>query len=321
MRALSLALEQEGVKPRPRLLSNGKAIAAGRFMVGPLAHLLKNRFYIGEIAYRGEIHKGEHEAILDHGLFDQVQDGLAERAVARTIKRANSSSLLIGKIFDDRGNAMSPTHANKRGARYRYYVSHALLQNRKSQAGTVARVSAPDVEAIVAQAIRSKARAEAATPDRALLQTHLERVTVHPRRLDIQLLATGLGDREAATPPDVLSLPFTPRQPCRKGLAHAPGAVGTIDAESRDTLLQAIARARRWMEAILSGQVSSTDEIAASEHLAERHVRFLLPLAFVSPRIVTTIVNGSAPADLTVSSLARALPHAWAEQERRLDTV
>jgi site-specific DNA recombinase len=31
---------------------------------------------------------------------------------------------------------MSPTHANKRGVRYRYYVSHAILQNRKTETGT-----------------------------------------------------------------------------------------------------------------------------------------------------------------------------------------
>ena len=37
-----------------------------------------------------------------------------------------------GRLFDDRGNRMSPTHANNRGVRYRYYVSHAILQNRKA---------------------------------------------------------------------------------------------------------------------------------------------------------------------------------------------
>jgi hypothetical protein len=50
----------------------------------------------------------------------------------------------------------------------------------------------------------------------------------------------------------------------------------------------------------------------------ERHIRHLAPLAFVSPRIVEAIANGSAPADLTVSMLARALPHGWAAQEDKL---
>jgi hypothetical protein len=50
----------------------------------------------------------------------------------------------------------------------------------------------------------------------------------------------------------------------------------------------------------------------------ERHIRHLAPLAFVSPRIVEAIANGIAPADLTVTRLARALPHGWAAQEHKL---
>ena len=52
--------------------------------------------------------------------------------------------------------------------------------------------------------------------------------------------------------------------------------------------------------------------------MAQRHVRLLAPLAFVSPRIVSALLDGTAPADLTLTTLARALPDSWAEQERRL---
>jgi site-specific DNA recombinase len=47
----------------------------------------------------------------------------------------------------------------------------------------------------------------------------------------------------------------------------------------------------------------------------ERHVRLLAPLAFVSPRIVSEIVDGVAQPDLTVTSLAKRLAHSLAEQE------
>jgi site-specific DNA recombinase len=153
---LAAALEQEGVRPRPRVLAIGAPIAAGRFMVGPLAHLLKNRFYIGEVVYKGEVHTGEHEPILDRDLFEAAQQKLAERAVARRLSRSRSPSMLMGLIFDDRGNPMSPSHANKKGVRYRYYVSQALLQNRKADAGSIVRVPAPDVEALVCKAVRRK---------------------------------------------------------------------------------------------------------------------------------------------------------------------
>jgi site-specific DNA recombinase len=51
--------------------------------------------------------------------------------------------------------------------------------------------------------------------------------------------------------------------------------------------------------------------------VGERHIRLLAPLAFLSPRIITAIIDGTAPADLTVTGLAKALPDSWAEQERR----
>ena len=48
----------------------------------------------------------------------------------------------------------------------------------------------------------------------------------------------------------------------------------------------------------------------------ERRICLLAPLAFVSPRIVAAIAEGTAPAHLTVTGLAKALPYSWAEQER-----
>ena len=57
---------------------------------------------------------------------------------------------------------------------------------------------------------------------------------------------------------------------------------------------------------------------ARREGKVERHIRLLAPLAFVSPRIVSALLDGTAPADLTLTKLARALPYSWADQERRV---
>src|SRR5712672_1019425 len=65
VRALAQDLDRRGIRSKPRRLSNGRTIGGSRFGVGALAHLLKNRFYIGEVVYRGEAHRGEHEPILD----------------------------------------------------------------------------------------------------------------------------------------------------------------------------------------------------------------------------------------------------------------
>jgi site-specific DNA recombinase len=114
-------------------------------------------------------------------------------------------------------------------------------------------------------------------------------------------------------------LPWTPTSAsARKGIAWKPSAKSNLDPETIETLLAAIAKARAWLNDFAEGRVQSFEAIARCEDKVERHIRFLAPLAFLSPRVVEAIANGNAPADLTVSTLARNLPHSWAEQERKL---
>src|SRR5439155_27392218 len=83
-------------------------------------------------------------------------------------------------------------------------------------------------------------------------------------------------------------------------------------------LLKVYARARKCVDNLVRGRAASLAAIARRECMIERHVRLLVPLSFVSPRIVSALLDGTAPADLTVTTLARRLPYAWAEQERRV---
>jgi hypothetical protein len=64
-RALAEDLDRRGIRSKPQRLSDDRTVGGGRFGVGGLANLLKNRFYIGEVVYRGDVHRGEHEPILD----------------------------------------------------------------------------------------------------------------------------------------------------------------------------------------------------------------------------------------------------------------
>jgi site-specific DNA recombinase len=145
VRALKEDLDRLGIRSKPRRLANGRTIGGGRFGVGALAHLLKNRFYIGEVVYRGAVHRGEHEPILESALFAAVQGKLAAQAVARRCRLRGPSALLTGRLFDAYGNRMSPTHANKGGARYRYYISQAVLQKKPQAPGSVGRFPQPSL--------------------------------------------------------------------------------------------------------------------------------------------------------------------------------
>jgi hypothetical protein len=94
---------------------------------GTLFYLLRNRFYIGEVRYKGEILPGEQPPIMERALFDAVQQKLTDQWTARTSVRNAGDHVLTGLLFDDAGHRMAPTHATKAGIRYRYYVSLPCL--------------------------------------------------------------------------------------------------------------------------------------------------------------------------------------------------
>ncbi len=90
--------------------------------------MLSNRVYRGEIVHKGNAFPGEHPAIIDEALWSEVQQTLVTNRVDRdTGLGANEPSLLAGLVFDARGERLTPTHAVKKGTRYRYYVSRSLI--------------------------------------------------------------------------------------------------------------------------------------------------------------------------------------------------
>ena len=106
-------LRKQGIITRVCTLKTGQRVCGIPFTQGPLAYLLRNRFYIGEVAFKGEVLKGEQPAILDRALFDAVQAKLNEQAIKHKTIWMQSEALLTGRIFDDRGNRMSPTHVRE----------------------------------------------------------------------------------------------------------------------------------------------------------------------------------------------------------------
>src|SRR5262249_28075830 len=123
---LMVELRKRRIFTKIRTTRSGRVIGGGPFTRGSLAHLLRNRFYVGEIDLKGEILKGEQPAIMDRRLFNAVQAKLDEQKNNFRAKHGKSGSTLTGLIFDDRGNRMTPTHASKRNVKYRYYISLPL---------------------------------------------------------------------------------------------------------------------------------------------------------------------------------------------------
>lgn len=319
VRLLAADLDQRGIVSKRRELSGGRISGGGRFGVGALSHFLKNRFYIGEVAYKGEIHAGEHEPILEREIFDQVQAKLAANNVEYRIQKRGAVALLAGRIFDDRGNRMTPSHTTKKGVRYRYYVSNAVLQKRDDKIGSISRVPAVEIEKLVLQALRTQH--ETQTPSESDgdsdILARLERAVLAPGAICIHI-AKGSPDAEQKDP-IVVSIPWSPQKFMSvKGVTQNQADEQPAKTpENSDALITAVAKARVWIDELTIGHVT-VEDIARREGKGVRQIRLLLPLAFAAPALVKTILERTTPQRITITGLARSLPSSWTAQKRVL---
>lgn len=144
-------LATDGIVSKRRTSRQGRISGGRPFARGARYRLLQNPIYRGEISHKGERHPGKHQPTIDADLWDQVQDKLAcNRVERKTGVRARQPSLLAGLVFGDRGERLIPTHANKKGTRYRYYVSQSLIKQSKAETGGHGwRLPANDLEGLI----------------------------------------------------------------------------------------------------------------------------------------------------------------------------
>ena len=149
MRLLKAELETHGIAGKRWTSASGRSWGGRPISRGALYLILQNRIYRGEIVHKDQSYPGEHEATIDPALWDAVQARLAENAVERsTGVRVKNPGLLAGLLFDSEGHRMTPTHAVKKGRRYRYYVSRPLIVGARADAAAGLRIPAGRGKAI-----------------------------------------------------------------------------------------------------------------------------------------------------------------------------
>jgi DNA invertase Pin-like site-specific DNA recombinase len=298
----------QNIRTKVLTLSSGKKRGGVLYGKGALAYLLKNRCYVGQILHKGQIHPGDHEPIIDRTLFDAVQASLEANVVARKISTKASPFLLKGLLFDSAGNRMTPSHSRKKGVRYRYYISQAVLQSRKGQAGHVFRVPAPDVEAVIERFLVDRCRGSKGDI-RALVEDQIAQITVQSDSISVELAdPNGAQDGQALPTRQIVSIPWS-KKPfhAAKGIDHglSDQGGGLLPAQ---TTLAAIGTARRWVAELTAGR--ELGDIAREEDKSERYIRMLIPLAFVTPQKLKELLAGTAVVTSAVE-LASTVALAW----------
>jgi hypothetical protein len=315
---LKQQLDAEGFRIPIRIDGAGRSTGSGLFSRGHVYKLLSNPIYVGRIAHKGQTYEGCHPPIVTLDLWDEVQQNLRDHLGAARIRRTRQSSdaLLVGKLYDDGGNRMSPTWARKGSKRWRYYVSQAALQGDKSKAGSILRVPAPEVETLVAETLGKLSQ------DRAASQTDIrnliDRVVIGRATIRIQLSEVAEGTDSAR----ILTLPWTRPSPYRKreiiqGENDATTYARPMRASARAILIEALRDAHRWLDELLSDPRLNLESLASREGKTTRSIRTTLSLAFLAPEIVKAAVEGRLPRGFGLKRLID-LPIAWPDQWRAL---
>ena len=147
-------LDRDGLRSKLRVSSNGSRTGEKSFARGALYTLLRNPIYVGEVRHQDARYPGQHQPIVDRSIWDKTQQLLLAHTVRSDTRPSGSMpSPLIGKLFDDSGEQLTPSHAVKGQRRYRYYVSRSLMKGAPRKSGQGWRVPALEIERNLAAAI------------------------------------------------------------------------------------------------------------------------------------------------------------------------
>ena len=320
-------LRAKNICTKARTYSTGKTRGGIPFGRGALSYFLRNRFFIGEVSYRGETLPGEQPAIVDKALFEAVQQKLSAHQSHKTLTKQKSDHLLKDLLFDDAGHRMIATHATKAGVRYRYYVSQPGLHGeaRTAKLGSTSRVPAPEIEQAIVSTLQRHVKERSLTSNRED-PTEFDRDTLASlvSRIEVQrtLLVISVKPANDSAEPEIMSIPW--QRPPAKRLRKILLPHGTPRehirperAERRARLVSAIARGRRWLDEIVSGSLTDADQLAKRERCTVRQVNLTLSLAFLAPQLVKAAVEGRLPRGINIERLRD--PHAeWGRQFEEL---
>lgn len=347
----SVYVEADALKLRSRQRSTGDGIQTGgiAFSRGHIHNLLTNPIYAGRIRHKANVHDGQHDAIIDPDRWDRIQQMLQDGAAkGRARKTAKQQSLLCGKLFDETGDRLTPSHSKtKAGVRLRYYVSHRLIKNSGDVNKEGWRLPGEELEAKVAYVLRQHlnmpsfvskivqdASVEVIATAKAKIQVIsakkdikpflnlIEQIDLYPGKLRITTSRDKLGmlleQNLEDLPQEYLTISAL-FQMRKRGVetklifADAPG-------ERDDALIKNIATAHHWFEQIKAGK--SFGKIAADERTSTRRIHQMIDLALLAPDLIRDALEGTQPLGFTSDwCLRHSIPSDWSEQRALIATL
>jgi DNA invertase Pin-like site-specific DNA recombinase len=348
VRKLQEEIARKGIRSKDR----GNDCKFGKSILsrGTLYNLLSNPIYIGQVRHKGTCHPGQHDGIIEQAVWDRVQQQLMGNAAKpERPNRSTESSLLLGKLFDETGTPLTPSHAVKEGRRYRYYVSHHFTSGNAKGNKDGWRLPAQEIENTVLQAVRTILE-DAPTITSTLQEIGIEPFYI-PQALDnaavmakklsqpqyqAELLLSLLNKANLRTDGIETTVSLTSLLPEAAGTAksavisrHIPMQMKRRGIEMRliiengpsrvdQALIKALARAHAWHAEWMAGE--SITAIANRESCPKTYVRSVMKLVFLAPDITEAIIAGYQPADMMADKLIKRsdIELAWPNQRKAI---
>ncbi|MCA0928771.1 recombinase family protein [Ruegeria profundi] len=339
-----------GLRSKLHRFRSGRVQGGNPFSRGQIYALLRNPIYVGKIRHKIQIWDGQHEPIVCEAVWDRVQEKLAAasarpRGRKTTTQRIGSkcAAPLTGKLHDETGDRLTPTHTRRHGRQIRYYVSNRLVSGGTYPRGW--RLPANALEQAVANAIArhigklARDHRICVRPDlqrgdailtkaqhltcrlsegaNGLLQKILDEGQIEKRNIVLKLNADALAEALGVQPNEIdravltIEVPFELR---RRGV-EVRIVIGDREPQPDRTLLRALSRAHVWAAELRNGR--PLGEIAVATGHAESYIRTRSQLAFLSPEIQSAILEGRQPTNLTLERIIRKpVPLDWDAQAR-----
>lgn len=359
VRKVKAEADKLGLTTKARPGAKSRWVGGRPFSRGHIYRILSNPLYIGEIPHKETSYPGQHDGIIDKETWETVQAQLASNGQRRRSgTRAKEPSLLVGLLFDDQGNRLTPSHALKDGKRYRYYISRPLITEAGEPKITGTRIPAHDIETLIIGEIgkflldkaeliealqlsglrpkelkatleRAKTMAEMLrsenTSNIAPIVTELvSRIEVGQDQVKLELSCKEIGSLlDAPGKPSHEQIEFTVNFSLKRYGQETKliidGPTGGGGSNPNPALIKAIVRGHDWFDRLCSGQTQT--EIAEADGIGASFITRIIRLAFLAPDVTQAILDGTQPPSLSADNLVQrsaALPASWDQQRRTL---
>lgn len=345
LNAVMRQADEMALRSKQHRFRSGRTQGGNPFSRGQIYALLRNPIYIGKIRHKSQVWCGQHDAIIEIGLWDRVQNKLQSASARPRSKDGSTNSRsttgaapLTGKLRDETGDRLTPTHTKRLGRRLRYYVSNRLISGGTDPSGwrlpaaqleqavvditarhlnelardhrILAKPDLQDGDMIRDKALGLAVRLSAGAPD--LLGKLVTEGCIGKGRIALELHATELANDLGLKPEEIDSSVLHVRAPfaLRRRGVEGRIIVGDREPQPDRIILRALSIAHVWTAELRRGKPLS--EIAAATTHSESFIRIRSQLAFLSPQIQGAILEGRQPTHLTLERIIRKpVPLDW----------